>query len=520
MYPIGLRLVLDRISDEMDNAKEHFSMTTTLVTPEFLSSWNIQDALSSSNMNRLFPTWSKILDAATQSKRAEKNQVRTPELATQVLHLRSANCAKFQSIVGLFAWASSCSRQAIEFLSRCSLSTSFTGAYNTIKALANRCVAIACYIVLTRPTALALDNINLKTSLFVEQTGSDSTPHKVQSGTFAVIYELYGVTNPNHMLLSPILSRLQASQPFSMADFRPSTTQRRIYLSQTSVNIIRTLLTYSPAFSSYTHSAAICNIARRPLPADLITVFHPLRVSTIEEASVEGNLRVHDDIYMTQLQRRPEDMNTYAIPLIADQLTNKFFQIGIGLFHLQMNLAWCLLNKHHHSEDQIGSLAYFFTIMNKKRLNGEKPDYHTLTTALLQIRHGLLLNAWFAKCGKADLDKFARSNPTPQQLHSIAMDILLDLATPLDPCMDSDEADPSILNPADDPIHQNTRMLLRDLLYFEEVANAISSGDFGRIEDILPDIACIFRGGGSNNYSTEILHLLYNLKVVWTPEFA
>lgn len=82
MYPIGLCLVLDRVSDEMDNAKEHFSMTTTLVTPEFLSSWNIQDALSSSDMKRLFPTWSKILDAATQSKRAEKNQVRTPELAS------------------------------------------------------------------------------------------------------------------------------------------------------------------------------------------------------------------------------------------------------------------------------------------------------------------------------------------------------------------------------------------------------------------------------------------------------
>ncbi|KAK0460236.1 uncharacterized protein EV420DRAFT_1641566 [Desarmillaria tabescens] len=50
MYPHGLRLVLDRVYDEMDNVKEHFSMTSSLVTPEFLSSWNIQDALSAVNM--------------------------------------------------------------------------------------------------------------------------------------------------------------------------------------------------------------------------------------------------------------------------------------------------------------------------------------------------------------------------------------------------------------------------------------------------------------------------------------
>ncbi|KAK0440192.1 uncharacterized protein EV420DRAFT_1279251 [Desarmillaria tabescens] len=82
MYPCGLRLVLDHVYDEMDNAKEHFSMTSSLVTPEFLSSWNIQDVLSAVNMTRLFPTWSRILEAATQSKKAEKNHIRTPELAS------------------------------------------------------------------------------------------------------------------------------------------------------------------------------------------------------------------------------------------------------------------------------------------------------------------------------------------------------------------------------------------------------------------------------------------------------
>ncbi|KAG5650028.1 hypothetical protein H0H81_001033 [Sphagnurus paluster] len=61
---------------------------------------------------------------------------------------------------------------------------------------------------------------------------------------------------------------------------------------------------------------------------------------------------------------------------------------------------------------------------------------------------------------------------------------------------------------------------MRVLLYVTELVQAVSNGDFGRIEDILPDLACMFQGGGSNNYSSEILHFLFNLKEVWTPEFA
>jgi hypothetical protein len=30
----------------------------------------------------------------------------------------------------------------------------------------------------------------------------------------------------------------------------------------------------------------------------------------------------------------------------------------------------------------------------------------------------------------------------------------------------------------------------------------------------------MFRGAGCNNYCTEILHFILNLKYVWTPAFA
>jgi hypothetical protein len=37
---------------------------------------------------------------------------------------------------------------------------------------------------------------------------------------------------------------------------------------------------------------------------------------------------------------------------------------------------------------------------------------------------------------------------------------------------------------------------------------------------MLGHLCMIFHGAGSNNYCSEILHFLFNMKGVWTPEFA
>ncbi|KAK0229926.1 hypothetical protein EDD85DRAFT_957056 [Armillaria nabsnona] len=264
-----------------------------------------------------------------------------------------------------------------------------------------------------------------------------------------------------------------------MAELWPTTQQQSLYMHQASVSIVQTLLLYLPAFLSYEkNQSQLTHIPWCPLPPNVCTKFYPLHVSTIEEASVPGNLQVHDDIYITQLK--------------------------------------------------------------------EKPDHHTLTITLAQICHGLLLDAWHVKCRKPSLAVFAQSNPTPADLLKIVREILLDYTCPPDvllkesgpPGNNNNEGSiPSDLDDSDDdtapqqtttnipqdnsdPVHQNVQCLLHDLLYFEELTQAISSGDFDCLKDILPDLTALFHGSSSNNYSTEILHLSYNLKKVWTPEFV
>jgi len=455
-------------------------------------------------------------------------------------------------MLGTAAWASGASRRTIDIYHQSGNSVSYPSIASIIESLAETSLEEARKIVRTRPHALAYDNINLSTSIFVEQT--TNTPNKVQSGTFPIVYELFNA-NPDDMKLEPMISRLKNSSPLKMTDLRLRKETLESFNIQSSINIVEILFKYAKGFEYLKNHPLFKHPERRVLPKGHKTKFYCLRANTIEEASIQGNILVHDNIYRDQLKIDPDDpiLNTQAIPTINDQLTNArirgaqvmraqdvsnyerrlIFQISFGLFHLVMNFIWGLLQNHRGTINDLGSLSHFFVVLEKTRLGGEHPDYHTLLSALTQIVEGLLLNAWRTECGLASLGDYAASKPSPEDVLQKANTILKKYATPEckqeyagDPPKEHDNHLPSSSttapesNSKPDNVHANVVLLTRDLLYVIELVNSISAGDFGRVEDILPDLACMFRGAGSNNYSTEILHLLFNMKEIWTPEFA
>ena len=422
------------------------------------------------------------------------------------------------------------------------------------------------------------DNVNLSTSIFVEQRGT-SGPAKVTSGTFAVLYKVRN-GNPEHMRLPPIIERFKSVEGLKFnLDLHPTVSQLESFLFQLKVIVAHILLKYVKGFNSesepYSKDQVLQHKPRRPIPKGYITEQFPLRATSIEEATVRGNLLFHDDIYITQLKRSADELSEFAIPSINDQLTNarirsaqtlrardvnawerrEVFQLGFGLFHLCLNLVWALLHVHRGSLAEPGSLTYLFALLEKTRLGGEHPDYHTLLAALTQICDGLILNAWRMECKCKTLTEFAATRPSAEDLLNLAGTIIQGYAMPMQKSdksttEDSDSGDESdsdtpqtapklatrtrrrpavplvvaidhhVPDPDQDRVHQNTRLLTRDLLVLAELIRAISDGDIGRVEDFLPQLAMMFRGAGSNNYCTEILHFILNLKYVWTPEFA
>ncbi|KAF9537103.1 hypothetical protein CPC08DRAFT_552875 [Agrocybe pediades] len=561
----GRKHICKIVSKEMDAAKPMLKMNISEVTPDFIERWDVNSIMGP--VAAATPMWTAILHAASEPSevwRTEtvasdtRNRPTTRNIISSSVHyLRSLASCKVQLILGTTAWASGASRRTLDILHQSASSVSYSSIGHVVEALANSSIEAARKLVKSSPHCFAYDNINLSHSIFIEQT--PNAPSKVQSGTLPVIYELSANVNPDDMKLEPILARFRAAPPLELSALRPSRKAARYFLKQSMINIIDPLLKFIKGFHYLEGDSLLKHPERRPLPNGHKTKFYCLRVSTHEEASIHGNILLHDNVYRDQLQVDVEGpvLNSTAIPTINDQLTNArirgaqavrmkdvspyeqriIFQIGFGLFHLIMNLLWGILSVHRGTLHDLGSLSYFFAILEKTRLGEKKPDYHTLLAALTQIVHGLLLNAWRIECGFPSLAEYAASKPSASAVLEKAWTIIKKYATPT--CK-QDPAEPLAKEPkpkprrsgagarraaagnadSGDQVFSNTVLLIRDMLYVLELVNASSSGDFGRVEDILPDIACIFHGTGSTNYSNEVLHFLYNIKHVWTPEYA
>ncbi|KAK6981366.1 hypothetical protein R3P38DRAFT_3333856 [Favolaschia claudopus] len=515
----------DPISKSLPNS---FLQGVAVVTPTFMENLSLDEEEDQ------IPFLSSILEAASQTDRAKiQNKKKNPTkvITRQLLYQYSNRCLAFQTAFGLFLWSTGCARQTIDALFRCALSVGYYSVQSHIEASADFCMDAAANIV-QEPHSFEYDNLNVSRSIFYEQVGERGVG--------------------KHMLLAPMMKRFRALAGLQYnRDIRPSLDHLASYLDQVTILVISRLAAYEEEFEWISKHPDLQHIPRRPIPVGYKTKYYPLRASTIEEATVLGNLQYHDEIYIHLLKQDPESLSKYAIPSYNDQLTNarirhksverrEVFQLGFGLFHACLNLMWAILHTHRGSVNDAGSLAYFFALMEKTRLGNDQPDYHTLLAALMQVLDGIILNTWLRECGFVTLKSFAASIPTPETLRRIAHRIINKYAASttsndVDIPGDSDESSDSgsdseptpaatqsrpTLNPKDDIAHHNLQLLTRDLLMVAILVRAISDGDFGRVEVLLPHLAMMYRGAGCNKYCTELLHFLQNLKYVWTPEFA
>ncbi|KAJ7803561.1 hypothetical protein B0H14DRAFT_3091955 [Mycena olivaceomarginata] len=466
--PRAIDITCDIVSTQMDSMVKELSTAPSLtkLTPQFLRAWSLKDNVVRP-ADKVAPDVVKILFSAALYS-----------IIGQLGSRRSQSCCDFAGPMTLFWWKNGSSRESLEVLQNLGLSKCFDSAGTIVASVADYCIGDA-RIVVRNPDGFMgnWDNVNISSSDFVEQRSGG--PAKVQSGTYAIIYPLRN-PNPRAMALEPLLARAESAPDLSFnVDICPTLEQSISTYCNFRAYVVHTLCRYNQGFEDYLDVPVLQPIPRRPLPDGYTTKQYPVRLSTIEENSISGNLAVHEDTFV--------------------------FQLGIGLFHLCLNLIWAVLHSHRGHETTEGSLAYFFVLLGKARLGGKHPDYHSLLAALMQILDGLLLDALQIECGFPSLSAFANSKPTSEQILAIADRVLEEHAMPI--------RSPSTI--PTDVIHGNTRKLIHDLLHVAEVTRAISAGDFGRVEDLLGNLAMIFRGAGSKNYSTEILYFMHNLKYVW-----
>ncbi|KAJ8090844.1 hypothetical protein PM082_024759 [Marasmius tenuissimus] len=456
MQPVALEQVSERVHQEFSKVKSEHYFYSHQVTPEVLQTYNFRHEMQSTRKST--PAWDQIIRSVTDSiespERYERNCLGINVVTAQVLHMHSPRCNKFQITFGVFSQAVGASRQMIETPNHCHLSTCFPTTQDTITHLADRAVEHA-RTVSFGPHMLDWDNYNSKGSVHVEQR--PNAPSKVQSGTLVLCYGLRFVKDPSHMLLEPITTRLRNSSPVTVVDFKPSVVSLSSYRHQLAIHLIRVLVSFgSPrGFDpSYILNHPLLQfLTRHQIPALPTTSFDPLRITTIEEASTAGNLKVPRDAYIDQMKRLEETLNAMAVVSINDQLTNarirstqvlrhedispweqrKIFQLAPAIFHMLMNLHWGIRDKHYGTIRQPGSLSNLYSRMGKKRLGNDKPEYYPLRDAHGQVLDGIVICAWKEVLPPSypTLGAFLDSNPSPALLLGMSFKILNDFARPL-----------------------------------------------------------------------------------------
>ncbi|KAJ6550618.1 hypothetical protein DFH09DRAFT_1319795 [Mycena vulgaris] len=399
--PRAVDLACELVSGQMDLMVKSLSTvkSVTLLTPSFLRAWNLhQNVINPANT--LAPDLVKILYSSLNTRKALlKNKNKNSETALysiigQMASRRSQQCSDFAGPMTLFWWKSGCTRETIEVLQNLGLSKSFDSTLNMMKSIADYCTEEAVIAARSPKGIMAnWDNINISTSEFVEQRTEG--PAKVQSGTYTILYRLWN-PNPRAMALGLLLARADSAPDLNFAfDICPTLLQSTSSHVNFRAYVVRVLYRYNKGFEEYSSNPALQNLPRRPLPDGYKTSQLPVRINTIDQSSITGNLAVHYDVFVTQL-KMPYSELVKAILSINDHATQahnrgckavrafdmnpflraQIFQLGIGLFHLCLNLIWALLNTHRGHETVEGSLSYFFMILDKARLGGKHPDYH------------------------------------------------------------------------------------------------------------------------------------------------
>ncbi|KAF9511074.1 hypothetical protein BS47DRAFT_1299423, partial [Hydnum rufescens UP504] len=145
------------------------------------------------------------------------------------------------------------------------------------------------------------------------------------------------------------------------------------------------------------------------------------------------------------------------------------------------------------------------------------PDHHLLEHLILQVYKGHILVAWVLTSGFSSIEAFVESRPSAERLHELGVEITQQyIGASQEAAFQVHTDDPGSM----DDIFQQCVLFNRDAAIYFEVKNACQVGDFGQVEDLIPNMICIFHGGCCPNYANELLHLLQNLKYSWSPSFA
>lgn len=243
----------------------------------------------------------------------------------------------------------------------------------------------------------------------------------------------------------------------------------------------------------------------------------PLPSMHIDQATLNGNLQIIETIMEGVLKLPREWFNGRRMLLAGDQLTvNRIRSLKrlrwddvstyhklewaipvMQLFHLQMLFAATILRTHYGSVATPGSLAFNATMLGRKRVNLDKPDFHATDELLHHTFDAMALRAWEIVLECDDLETLSSRDPD-----AMCSDITSKVNNLIDQYLVTTN-----LAQLNGTASTNAALFLRDMLIYLELSSAIKAGDIGRIREAIKLITILFQAGSTKNYANELLHL-------------
>lgn len=456
---------------------------------------------------------------------------------------RSNRDNKFQQLNSSYFKASGTSAKALDTLHAYGISMSQKTAYRVIDTLADKAQTEMKTDFKTHSSVVSHDNMNVAFRVYEQRLGRHS---RFDSGTAATVYIINdeNVKYPDNRAFQEHKS-LGYKNPLNATDIHMMEQEAAPRLRQQAISTVLSFLTDAPAFafSTYEHRedstfATPIPVFQLPIGAEHATRQYMLKTMKIDEASLQGNEDVMNEVFRQLGIISPEEKRIFAeesvLVWVGDQLTvvrirgvkknhcadlNSFerfenVQESFGWFHLQINLEHNLHAQYFGKPGTAGSISEAAVLLKRKGLHATSVQgtfHHDIREALLDIVSARFRDLW---CFVGDVDRLGKlRDKSPAELLTLATRIVDEYGST------ASVQGLSKLPPVEkDDIRTQDAQWNRDLLDYITLDRAIRSGDVGLMELLLPRLLYRFLGGGNSNYVTEILETLQGLRREWTDE--
>jgi hypothetical protein len=283
-----------------------------------------------------------------------------------------------------------------------------------------------------------------------------------------------------------------------------------------------------------------------------VTKFWQFEGITADEGTIEGTYRVHDDIYLRQLQltaaARPEqpDDFTHRLYLVhGDQLTTQRIRAvqqeqvratraydrrqwlcGIpSWFHIEMNLLHTIIRTHWApalpNQSTVHCVSSDATRWNRSQQSRDNVKYHLMEPIITQGFTSRIVALFYAALERSSLlttvsrDKSGRFEELDLVIQGLTATQFCDIVEEVRLAAFTRDA----WNGSDASIDYRTMCrFLQEVELFIIVRHAVKRGDIGMLRRMVDPLIVVFFGAAQHNYGREMLHYRWNLSRANTSE--